>query len=216
MPLSCTRSVCQLARPECQPGFGRRRAPTPQSLANTACADLAPALHRLSSTPGGPSMREKISRMIAVVGIAGAMAASPALAGDVRIGVNIGTPPPPVVVAPAPPVVVAPAPAVVVTPPSITFGGPPPLVVVPGAPTVQYVPTGAFNVFVFGGRYYSFHNGYWFHAGHYNGPWAHIKTERVPAPVIGVPVTYYRVPPPGHVAGPAGHCPPGQAKKGRC
>jgi hypothetical protein len=73
-------------------------------------------------------------------------------------------------------------------------------------------------VFVYGGRYYSFHNGYWFHAGHYNGPWAHIKTERVPGPVIAVPVTYYRVPP-GHAKrheeGGA-HCPPGQAKKGRC
>ncbi|HEY2993686.1 MAG TPA: hypothetical protein VGM22_12770 [Methylomirabilota bacterium] len=131
-----------------------------------------------------------------------------------HIGVNIGTPPP---------VVVAPAPAIVVTPPSITFAAAPPLVVVPGTPTVQYVPTGAYNVFVFGGRYYSFHDGQWFHAGHYNGPWAHIKREKVPAPVIGVPVAYYRVPPPGQArkhdeggAAAVGHCPPGQAKKGRC
>jgi hypothetical protein len=95
-------------------------------------------------------------------------------------------------------------------------------VIVPGTPTVQYVSSGAHNVFVFGGRYYSLHNGYWFHAGHYNGPWKHIKSEKVPAPVIGVPVAYYRVPP-GHArkhdeggAAAVGHCPPGQAKKGRC
>ena len=152
-------------------------------------------------------MREKIWQTIALVLVAGAITAAPAPAADVNIGVNIGAPPPP---------------AVVITPPSITFAAPPPLVVVPSAPTVQYVPTGSYNVFVFGGRYYSFHNGYWFHAGGYNGPWKHIKREKVPAAVVGVPVTYYRVPP-GHAkkhdeggAGAAGHCPPGQAKKGRC
>lgn len=162
-------------------------------------------------------MREKISRMVAVVIVASGVAAAPSLAADVNIGVNIGTPPPPVVVAPAP-VVVAPAPAVVITPPSITFAAPPPLVVVPSAPTVQYVPSGAYNVFVYGGRYYSFHNGYWFHAGHYNGPWKHIKNDKVPPAVIAVPVAYYRVPP-GHakkMEEGGVHCPPGQAKKGRC
>jgi len=160
-------------------------------------------------------MKEKISQMTAVVLLAAGVSAATALAADVNVGVSIGVP--------APPVVVAPAPAIVVTPPSITFAAPPPLVIVPGTPTVQYVSTGAYNVFVFGGRYYSFHNGYWFHAAGYNGPWRHIKTEKVPAPVIGVPVAYYRVPPPGHAkrhdeGGPAavGNCPPGQAKKGRC
>lgn len=157
-------------------------------------------------------MKEKMLHLIAVVTVAGGLSASAALAADVNIGIRVNTPPPPVVVAPA----------IVVTPPSITFAAPPPLVVVPGTPTVQYVPSGPHNVFVFGGRYYSFHNGSWFYAGHYNGPWAHIRSERVPAPVIGVPVAYYRVPP-GHAkkhdeggAAAVGHCPPGQAKKGRC
>ena len=157
-------------------------------------------------------MREKISRFGFVVLVASGMAVAPALAADVNIGVNIGTPPPPVVVAPAPP-------AVVITPPSITFAAPPPLVVVPSAPTVQYVSTGSYNVFVYGGRYYSFHNGSWFHAGHYNGPWKHIKNDKVPPAVVAVPVAYYRVPP-GHAKkhdnDGGAHCPPGQAKKGRC
>ncbi len=155
-------------------------------------------------------MKEKISRFVAVVIVASALPLSAAHAGDVKIGINVGTPPPPVVVAPAP--------AIVITPPSITLAAPPPLVVVPSVPTVQYVPSGPHNLFVFGGRYYSFHNGYWFQAGHFNGPWAHIKREKVPVAVIGVPVTYYRVKPDKkdkHEDG-AVHCPPGQAKKGRC
>ena len=149
-------------------------------------------------------MNDKISRFAVIVIAAAGLSVSTALAADVNIGVNVGPP------------------AVVITPPSITFAAPPPLVIVPSAPTVQYVPTGAYNVFVFGGRYYSFHNGNWFLAGHYNGPWKHIKAEKVPAPVVGVPVAYYRVPP-GHAkrhdeggAAAVGYCPPGQAKKGRC
>jgi len=159
-------------------------------------------------------MRQRIQQLIAIMSVAGGLAAAPALAADINVGIHVNTPPPPVVVAPVP--------SVVLTPPSITFAAPPPLVIVPGTPTVQYVSSGPHNVFVFGGRYYSIHNGSWFHAGHYNGPWKHIKTEKVPAPVIGVPVAYYRVPP-GHArkhdeggAAAVGHCPPGQAKKGRC
>ena len=159
-------------------------------------------------------MRQRIQQGIAIMSVAGGLSAAPVLAADINVGIHVNTPPPPVVVAPAP--------ALVLTPPSITFAAPPPLVVVPGTPTVQYVSSGAYNVFVFGGRYYSFHNGYWFHAGHYNGPWKHIQAEKVPGPVIGVPVAYYRVPP-GHArkhdeggAAAVGHCPPGQAKKGRC
>lgn len=155
-------------------------------------------------------MRQRIQQLIAIMSVAGGLSAAPALAADFNVGIHVNTPPPPVVVAPAP--------AIVLTPPSITFAAPPPLVVVPGTPTVQYVSSGPHNVFVFGGRYYSVHNGSWFHAGHYNGPWKHIKTEKVPGPVIGVPVAYYRVPP-GHARkhdeGGA-VCPPGQAKKGRC
>jgi hypothetical protein len=60
-----------------------------------------------------------------------------AAAVDVNVGVNIRVPAPPVVLAA------------------------PPLVVVPGSP-VQHVPSASFNLFVYQGRYYSFHNGSWF------------------------------------------------------
>jgi hypothetical protein len=148
---------------------------------------------------------------------------STAVAGDVKIGVNIGIPAPPVpvVVAPAPPVVVAPpGPQVVVAPPSLVFAAPPTLVLVPGSP-VYYVPSANFNVFVFGGRYYSLHDGTWFMAPNHSGPWAMVPAGRVPNPVLAVPHAYYEVPPghakkigapevpPGHAKGPRG------GKKGR-
>jgi hypothetical protein len=140
-----------------------------------------------------------------IIGVALAIASfSPlaATAGQVNVGVNIGVPAPPPIVLPAPP----------------------PVVVVPNSP-VSYVPSVDFNLFLYGGRYYSFHQGSWFYASRHSGPWTFIPTERVPRPVIGVPATYYKVPP-GHArkmanapsgAPPAGHgCPPGLAKQGRC
>jgi hypothetical protein len=152
------------------------------------------------------------SVLVVVLASAAALFAAPAVAGDVSIGINLGTPPP-VVVAPAPPVVVAPAP-----PPAFVLAAPPTLVVVPGT-AVYHVPTASFNLFVFGGLYYSFHNDVWFQGPTHNGPWTVIAREAVPRPVLGVPVAYYRVPP-GH-AKKMKHeaergCPPGLARQGRC
>jgi hypothetical protein len=134
------------------------------------------------------------------------MAMGPAIndahAGEINIGISVPVPAPPKIVLPAPPRVV----------------------VVPNSP-VSYAPNVDVNLFVYGGRYYTFHDGEWFHARTHNGPWAFIATNRVPKPVIAVPVTYYKVPP-GHAkkmarqhaapGGSEGFCPPGQAKKGRC
>lgn len=128
-----------------------------------------------------------------------------ATAGQVNVGVHIGVPAPP-------------------PPPAIVLPAPPRVVVVPNSP-VSYAPSVDFNLFVYGGRYYTFHDGSWFYASRHSGPWTFIATERVPRPVIGVPVTYYKVPPghakkmakaPGGPPGPAHGCPPGLAKQGRC
>ena len=141
--------------------------------------------------------------MVSVVALAVlALAASASHAADVKIGINIGVPaPPPLVVAP-PPLVLA----------------PPPLVVVAGTP-VHHVPSASFNLFVYDGRYYSHHNGGWFVAAGPRAPWTAIAIERVPRPVLAVPVKHYKIRP-GHArkAEPhgGGFCPPGQAKKGRC
>lgn len=90
-------------------------------------------------------------------------------------------------------------------PPAIVLPAPPPLVVVPGTP-VYYAPSLSVNFFAYGGQYYSHHNGAWFVAASYAGPWSFIAVERVPQPVLAVPVTYYKVPP-GHLKKGGGHRP---------
>jgi hypothetical protein len=125
------------------------------------------------------------------------MAASPAAADGVRIGISVPVPAPPTVVItpPRPPLVVV---------------APPQLAVVPGSP-VFYAPGASMNFFAYGGRYYTFHEGAWFVATTYGSPWETIAPARVPRPVLAV--AYYKVPP-GHAKKMG--CPPGLAKQGRC
>jgi len=91
---------------------------------------------------------------------------------------------------------------VVVPPPTdgvsveINIGSPPPLVVVPGTP-VYYAPNTPYNYFAYNGRFYVYQNQVWLSARFHNGPWTVIALERVPRPVLGVPVRYYNAPP-GH------------------
>ena len=87
------------------------------------------------------------------------------------VTVNIGVPPPPIVIA-----------------------APPRVVVVPGTP-VYYAPGASHNLFVYGGSYYALHNGHWFHAKRPGAAWIFVPTHKVPMPVIGVPVGYYKHPP---------------------
>jgi hypothetical protein len=131
-------------------------------------------------------MIRMMARLSIVALAAFGLGVSPAHAADVKVGVNIGVPAPPVIVLPAPPQ----------------------LVVVPGTP-VYYAPGLSLNFFAYGGRYYTLHDGAWFVAKSHAGPWAFVPVERVPRPVLGVPATYYKVPP-GHSKGRAG--PPGHAK----
>jgi hypothetical protein len=132
------------------------------------------------------------------MGVVGMVAAMAVLAGgsgaraDVQINIGIGMPAPPAIVLPAPPR----------------------LVVVPSTPAVRYAPDLDVNYFVYGGRYYTFHDGAWFMASVWSGPWAYVETVRVPRAIRIVPARYYRVPPRyvayrGHPHG----LPPGQAKK---
>lgn len=121
-------------------------------------------------------MRQVVVLAGILVAAAGSVLSSgPADADNISIGVNIGTPPPP------PPVVVH---------------APPRVVVVPGTP-VYHAPAVEANLFLYSGRYYMFHDGAWFHSRIHNGPWVFIALERVPRPILAVPVGYYKVPP-GH------------------
>lgn len=72
----------------------------------------------------------------------------------------------------------------------INIGSPPPLVVVPGTP-VYTVPSLPYNYFVYQNQYYLYHEGRWLRARHYSGPWTAIAVERVPRPILAVPVEYY-------------------------
>jgi hypothetical protein len=100
----------------------------------------------------------------------------------------------------------------IAAPPPVVVTQPPRLVVVPGS-VVSYAPGVDFNLFFFEGRYWSFHNGAWFVAPAGKGAWVRVPADRVPAPVLAVPVTYYKIPP-GHAKKMAGDGPPGHAGKG--
>jgi hypothetical protein len=115
---------------------------------------------------------------------------SPTPAGATNVTVVVAAPPPP-------PVVVA----------------TPRLVVIPGSP-VLYAPGVNFNLFVHSGRYYSFHNGVWFHSPKRGGPWMMVAMDKVPHVVRAVPVTYYRIPP-GHAKKFDKDGPPGKGPKSK-
>src|SRR5713226_8513288 len=74
--------------------------------------------------------------LVLALGLIIGLLSPPAARAEVNVNINVGPPPPP----------------------PIVLASPPRLVVVPGAP-VYYAPDVSFNVFVFGGGYYSFHEG---------------------------------------------------------
>jgi hypothetical protein len=106
---------------------------------------------------------------------------------------------------------------------AVNIGQPPPVIVaqpvlVPvQASPVAYAPAYGADLFFYDGRYYTVRDNRWFYAARVNSPWVAIAIGKVPQPILAVPVGYYRVPP-GHLKhhGRGVHCPPGQAKKGRC
>ena len=134
-------------------------------------------------------MNDKRSLLIAValgavaLGVV-ALSAGSAVAADVNI--NSGWPPPAILRKPA-------------------------VVVVPET-KVYRAPSLEFNVFVFGGKYYSLHNDRWYMTARVGAPWTPLIVEHVPTEVRAVPVKYYKMPPGYAKKG----CPPGLAKQGRC
>jgi len=75
----------------------------------------------------------------------------------------------------------------------INLPGPPHVVAIPGSP-VAYAPNVNANSFFYDGAYYLFANSVWYESPGYNGPWVALAPEYVPAPLLGVPVQYYRLP----------------------
>ena len=77
----------------------------------------------------------------------------------------------------------------------IHLGSPPRLVAVPSSP-VMYAPAVTGNFFFYAGQYYVYRRGAWYAGPRHDGPWAVVRPEFVPRPILSVPVKYYRVPPP--------------------
>src|SRR5262245_2545406 len=77
----------------------------------------------------------------------------------------------------------------------INLPSPPPLVIVPGTP-VAYAPAVPANYFFYGGQYYVFTDGSWYMGPRYNGPWGVVAPGYIPAPLLAVPVKYYKARPP--------------------
>src|SRR5262245_17266023 len=76
----------------------------------------------------------------------------------------------------------------------INLPAPPSLIIVPGTP-VAYAPAVPANYFFYGGQYYVFSNSVWYVAPRYDGPWVVVAPAYVPAPILTVPVRYYRAQP---------------------
>jgi hypothetical protein len=70
----------------------------------------------------------------------------------------------------------------------------PQLVPVPGYP-VYYAPSGNSNYFFYDGMYWVYQGDSWYASSWYNGPWALVAPQVVPAYILRVPVRYYRQPP---------------------
>jgi hypothetical protein len=73
--------------------------------------------------------------------------------------------------------------------PPLIFPAPPPLVPIPGA-YVYYPPDSNVDIFFYHDRWYRPHDGKWYRAGNYNGPWHFIHGRQVPRAVAGIPPSY--------------------------
>jgi hypothetical protein len=50
------------------------------------------------------------------------------------------------------------------------------------------------NYFFYGGRYYVFADDVWYASSGHDGPWVAVGPGLVPAPLLAVPIAYYRFP----------------------
>jgi len=92
-------------------------------------------------------------------------------------------------------------------PPPLVIESPPPMAVVVGTPYVYYAPDVPVGLFFYSGHWYRPHEGHWFRARSYRGPWSHIHPGSVPVVLVKLPPDYRKMPP-GHQ-----RIPYGQMKK---
>ena len=83
-------------------------------------------------------------------------------------------------------------------PPPLEFPAPPDVVVVPSEQSDVYLVPGTVGLYFFGGFWYRLHEGYWFRAVNYGGPWVNIVEVAVPRPIVVIPPDYILGLPPGY------------------
>ena len=76
--------------------------------------------------------------------------------------------------------------------PPVVFSSPPPLVVIPGT-YAYFAPDVDADILFYQGYWYRPYEGRWFRATSYNGPWANVAIERVPAVLVELPPDYRHV-----------------------
>ena len=67
------------------------------------------------------------------------------------------------------------------------------MVVIPGT-YVYMVPDIGADIFFYSGNWYRLHQGRWFSAGSYNGPWIYVPDPRVPRALVQLPPDYRQHP----------------------
>ena len=79
-------------------------------------------------------------------------------------------------------------------PPPVVISAPPPVVVIPQT-YVYFVPDIEVDILFYHGNWYRPHQGRWYRATSYGGPWVHIEHARVPRVLTHLPPNYRHVPP---------------------
>ena len=120
-------------------------------------------------------MKINIGRSLLLLFISCLYGAFPGL-GLAGVNVNIG------VFAPPPPIVVA---------------GPPAMAVIPGTPYVYFAPDVSVDLFFYSGNWYRTHEGHWFRARSYRGPWKYMDHHSISPVLVKLPPDYRKIPP-GH------------------
>jgi hypothetical protein len=112
---------------------------------------------------------------LAVLALAGFVAAAALVHAGTNVNVNLGIPAP-----------------VVVTPHPVYIEQPPEMVVIPRS-NVYFAPAVSVDLFFYDNRWWNRRGDHWYRASGYNGPWTAVGHRYVPAPVYRVPANYRTV-----------------------
>ncbi len=79
-------------------------------------------------------------------------------------------------------------------PPPLVIERPPAMAVVVGTPYVYFAPDLPAGLFFYAGNWYRPHEGHWFRARSYRGPWTHVQHGSIPPALMKLPPDYRKMP----------------------